>query len=414
MTEVKRGQWNSEVQFMLTCIGYAVGLGNIWRFPYLAYENGGGAFLIPYVFCSLSVGLPLLYMEMCIGQFTRSGPAVIYGRLIPALQGLGVAMTCISMLIAIYYNVIIAWVMIYLYTIITGQSGTWTTCTNYWNTPGCVTHADEDACQAIWPGSTYFNGTCHAFNDSSSGDRERFIQEHALMSPIEEFYDRYVLERNDDMYDLGGMNWKMVVSLALVWIITALCLSKGVKYIGRISFFTATCPYIIIAILFVRGVTLDGAKQGIDYYLLNPDFSYLGRISTWKAAATQVCYSLAVGMGGIISLSSYNSFNHNCFRDSIILCLSDSFMSIFGGTAVFSVLGFMAKRMNVPVNQVLQSGNFLRSQIAQLNIADRTGLAFVAYPEAFNKMPLSWFWSTLFFVMLAILGLSTQFGVTEV
>ncbi|CAK5079812.1 unnamed protein product [Meloidogyne enterolobii] len=86
-TTHERAQWSSDWQFILTCIGYAVGLGNLWRFPSLAYEHGGGAFLIPYLICSFIVGLPLLHLEMSLGQFSQSGTAVVYGRIRPLFHG---------------------------------------------------------------------------------------------------------------------------------------------------------------------------------------------------------------------------------------------------------------------------------------------------------------------------------------
>ncbi|CAK5079810.1 unnamed protein product [Meloidogyne enterolobii] len=92
---------------------------------------------------------------------------------------------------------------------------------------------------------------------------------------------------------------------------------------GKISYFTATIPYVIIVILFIRGITLDGASIGLDYYIFHPDFSVILDPVTWRAAATQVCYSLSVGFGGILSLSSYNPRTHNCYRDAFIITMAD-------------------------------------------------------------------------------------------
>lgn len=114
VTLAERAQWDSGIQFILTCIGYAVGLGNIWRFPSLAYENGGGklsrtyadnidslgAFLIPYLTCSFVVGFPLLYLEMSLGQFSKAGPAVVYGRIRPLFQGIGWCMASLSLMVS--------------------------------------------------------------------------------------------------------------------------------------------------------------------------------------------------------------------------------------------------------------------------------------------------------------------------
>ncbi|KAE9549322.1 hypothetical protein FO519_007473 [Halicephalobus sp. NKZ332] len=308
MSEVpERKEFGSSVQFILSCIGYAVGLGNIWRFPYLAFQHGGGAFLLPYLCCSFIIGLPILYLELSLGQFSKAGPAVVHGRLRPYAQGIGWGMTIMSSLVAINYNVIVAWVLLYLFSIITGQSYKWTTCGNPWNSENCVS-----------PGVDVGN-----FTEGQSASDQYF-----------------------------------------------------------------------------KSVTLDGAQIGLNYYILDVNFAAAMKGESWSAAATQVCYSLAVGFGGLMSLSSYNPPTQNCFRDAIIITCADGFMSIFGGTAVFSVLGFMAKKQGVPIDKV---------------VSDGLGLAFIAYPEAMNQISWApWFWAFLFFSMLFLLGMSSQFGLAEV
>uniref|UniRef100_A0A914E5J5 Uncharacterized protein n=1 Tax=Acrobeloides nanus TaxID=290746 RepID=A0A914E5J5_9BILA len=201
------------------------------------------------------------------------------------------------------------------------------------------------------------------------------------------------------MNDLGGINLKVSIALVIAWITTALVLWKGVKIIGRVALFTSTTPYIIIAIMFIQSWTLEGHTKGLDFYLLRPDFSVVFKWETWKSAVTQNCYSLGIGFGGLLSLASFNKKNHNCFRDAMLVSFADGFMSIFGGVAVFNVLGFMATRLNLRINDVVQSG---------------TGLAFIAYPEAISHMPVPWLWALLFFVMLWLLGVDSQFGLVEV
>lgn len=193
-----------------------------------------------------------------------------------------------------------------------------------------------------------------------------------------------------DDFGEGVFNWRVLIALAVVWTITALALSQGVKLIGKLAYITATLPYIIISILFVRSITLDGSRIGLDYYLFKLDFTKLFVFDSWQKAATQVCFSLAVGFGGLLSLSSYNPRSYNCFRDAFLITLADAFMSIFGGTAVFSVLGFMAKQQQKQISGVVDQG---------------IGLAFIAYPEAMNQIAfVPWLWALLFFIMLFLLG----------
>uniref|UniRef100_A0A914PER7 Transporter n=1 Tax=Panagrolaimus davidi TaxID=227884 RepID=A0A914PER7_9BILA len=133
MAKEERKQFGSSLQFILSCIGYAVGLGNIWRFPMLAYENGGGSFMIPYLTCSFMIGFPMLYLELSLGQYSQSGPATVYGKMRPYAQGLGWGMAITSLLVSIYYNVIVSWVLVFIVTIFMGESRNWALCENYWN-----------------------------------------------------------------------------------------------------------------------------------------------------------------------------------------------------------------------------------------------------------------------------------------
>ncbi|KAL3097507.1 hypothetical protein niasHS_003955 [Heterodera schachtii] len=402
-----RAQWGSAWQFILVCIGYAVGLGNLWRFPSLAYEHGGGAFLVPYLTCSFLVGFPLLFLEMSLGQFSRSGPAVVHGRIRPLFQGVGWSMATISLMVSIYYNVIVGWVLIYIWIIVSGRSSDWSSCTNSFNTIYCQSSLEDKRCATEIGASNatewafFFNGSCFFGTDKAAQfARKAQFAVLSAVSPAEEFFELYVLEKSERLEDgPGGLNWKAAAALGTAWIVTALVLVKGVKMMGKVAYFTATVPYAIIVVLFLRGISLDGAQLGLDFYLFRPNFSVIFDPATWRAAATHVCFSLSVGFGGILSLSSFNSHSHNCFTDALIITAADGFMSVFGGTAVFSVLGFMAKQLDQPIDQVVQSG---------------TGLAFVAYPEAMSRMPLSSLWSFLFFSMLFILGISSQFGLAEV
>uniref|UniRef100_A0A1I7WM22 Transporter n=1 Tax=Heterorhabditis bacteriophora TaxID=37862 RepID=A0A1I7WM22_HETBA len=128
-----RGYWDNQIQFILSCLGLAVGLGNIWRFPAMAYENGGSAFLLPYITCALLFGLPMTYLEFIIGQYTNSGPSMTFRNYFPAFQGIGWAMTLISTTLSVYYTVIIAWSGVYMASIYTGNIETWGRCDNAWN-----------------------------------------------------------------------------------------------------------------------------------------------------------------------------------------------------------------------------------------------------------------------------------------
>ncbi|VDL72661.1 unnamed protein product [Nippostrongylus brasiliensis] len=145
-----------------------------------------------------------------------------------------------------------------------------------------------------------------------------------------------------------------------------LILVKGHEYMGKVAYVTSTAPYLIIIILFFRGVTLEGATDGVHYYLGKPDYARIFKTETWSAALIQICFSLNVGYGGIIVLASYNERTNNCFKDAWIV-----------------ISGVLVMRLS---------------------------LAFVAYPQAMAKMPWTPVWAAFFFGMLFFLGISSEVG----
>lgn len=185
--------------------------------------------------------------------------------------------------------------------------------------------------------------------------------------------------------------------LALAWIITCLCLLKGINNAGGVLYITIFSPYVVLIALLIRGATLDGALEGIKFYI-TPDFGALSKPEVWGDAASQIFYSFGIACGSLVTLSSYNPFSNNCHKDAIYVSILNVSTAIFAGFVVFSITGFLAHEMGVPLTEVAEHG---------------PGLAFVAYPEAVNLMPIPQLWSVLFFLMMLALGLSSQFGGLE-
>uniref|UniRef100_A0A8C7CTY3 Transporter n=1 Tax=Oncorhynchus kisutch TaxID=8019 RepID=A0A8C7CTY3_ONCKI len=370
-----RGNWTNKLDFILSMVGYAVGLGNVWRFPYLAFQNGGGAFLIPYLIMLCLAGIPIFLLEVSLGQFASQGPVSVW-KAIPALQGCGIAMLIISVLIAIYYNIIMCWTLYYLFASLKG-SLPWANCKNEWNTSFCL------SAQAIGNLTKLVNMT--------------FPDNKTYVSPSEEYFKYNVLHISKGIEYPGDIRWPLAGCLLLAWLIVYLSLAKGIKSSGKVVYFTATFPYVVLVILLFRGVTLPGAGDGILYFI-TPKWEKLNDAKVWKDAATQIFFSLSAAWGGLITLSSYNKFHNNCYRDTIIVCIVNSATSIFAGFVIFSVIGFMAHELKVPIEKVADEG---------------PGIAFVVYPEALTRLPLSPFWAIIFFLMLLTLGLDTMFATIE-
>ncbi|XP_026223752.1 sodium- and chloride-dependent GABA transporter 2-like isoform X1 [Anabas testudineus] len=368
----ERGHWGSKVEFLLAVAGNVVGLGNVWRFPYLCYKNGGGAFLVPYLVFVVTCGVPLFLLEVTMGQYTQEGGVTCWRKLCPIAEGIGYGGQLILVYSCMTYIIILAWALLYLVFSFSPQLP-WASCNNYWNTDDCVALSTR-------------NKTFEWRNQTNS------------TSAATEFWERRVLSISGGIEEIGSIRWEILLCLIVMWVICYFCIWKGVKSTGKVVYFTATFPYIMLLILLIRGLSLPGALQGVVYYL-QPETSRLTDPQVWMEAGAQIFFSYSVGVGSLAVLGSYNHYSNNCYKDSLCLCLLNSATSVVAGFAVFSVLGFMAHEQGVPIAEVAESG---------------PGLAFIAYPQAVAMMPLPQLWSVCFFVMLILLGLDTQFVALEV
>ncbi|NP_001027998.1 sodium-dependent dopamine transporter [Macaca mulatta] len=369
-----RETWGKKIDFLLSVIGFAVDLANVWRFPYLCYKNGGGAFLVPYLLFMVIAGMPLFYMELALGQFNREGAAGVW-KICPVLKGVGFTVILISLYVGFFYNVIIAWALHYLFSSFTTELP-WIHCNNSWNSPNCSDAHSGDS-----------GGNGPGLNDTFG------------TTPAAEYFERGVLHlhQSHGIDDLGPPRWQLTACLVLVIVLLYFSLWKGVKTSGKVVWITATMPYVVLTALLLRGVTLPGAIDGIRAYL-SVDFYRLCEASVWIDAATQVCFSLGVGFGVLIAFSSYNKFTNNCYRDAIVTTSINSPTSFSSGFVVFSFLGYMAQKHSVPIGDVAKDG---------------PGLIFIIYPEAIATLPLSSAWAVVFFIMLLTLGIDSAMGGME-
>ncbi|KAL6114201.1 uncharacterized protein ACO6RY_05024 [Pungitius sinensis] len=364
--QTQRPTWSGRLDFILATVGYAVGLGNVWRFPYLCYSSGGGAFMVPYLTMVILCGIPLLFMEFSIGQYTRLGPVHALAKICPLLKGVGVATVVISFVFSTYYNVLMSWALYYFFNSF-GATLPWTSCNNTWNEVG--------NCSSGFPGNSTH-----------------------LQSASQQFFDHRLLEKTRGIEESGGIRWELFGYLILSWVIVYFCIFKGVKSTGKVVYFTAVFPYFILIALLINNVQLPGAKDGMLYFV-TPVWGKLFEVKVWVNAAAQVFNSAGIAFGSMISMASYNKFKNNILRDALIVSFTNSFTSILAGFVIFSAIGYMAHVHNLPVENIATDG---------------PGLVFVVYPEVLSTMPVFQLWAPLFFFMLLCLGLDSQFATVEV
>ncbi|XP_060936566.1 sodium- and chloride-dependent GABA transporter 2-like [Limanda limanda] len=365
----ERGQWSNKLEFILSVAGSIIGLGNMWRFPYLCYKNGGGAFLIPYMIFLFTCGVPVFFLETALGQFTSQGGITCWRKISPLFEGLGYGTQVIVTLLNFYYIIVLAWGIFYLYYSFSWDLA-WSSCNNTWNTENCMEFQKRNLSF-----DSSFNAT----------------------SPVLEFWERRALRISPGIDQIGSLNWDLALCLFIAWIMCYFCIWKGVKSTGKVVYFTATFPYLMLIVLLIRGLTLPGAAIGIKFYLY-PDLGRLSDPQVWMDAGTQIFFSYAICLGSLTALGSYNKYNNNCYKDCLSLCFLNSGTSFVAGFAIFSILGFMSYEQNVPISEVAESG---------------PGLAFIAYPRAVSMMPFSPVWAALFFIMIVFLGLDSQFVCVE-
>ncbi|KAM8849974.1 sodium- and chloride-dependent betaine transporter-like isoform 2-T2 [Spinachia spinachia] len=369
-----RGQWANKTEYILVVAGNVVGLGNVWRFPYLCYKNGGGAFLVPYGLFAMVCGIPLFLLESSVGQYTQEGFVTSWRKLCPLAQGIGYGQAVVK-LYDFSFIIIETWALFYLVFSFSAQMP-WATCDNWWNTPNCM-GLSLDSSSSNWTANL------------------TVLKKHT--SAATEFWERRALGMSAGIEELGSVRWELALCLLACWVICYFSIWKGVRSSGKVVYFTATFPYVMLLILLIRGFTLPGAWEGI-YYYLYPDLNRLTNLEVWVEAGSQICFSYSLTAGTLIVLGSYNDYNNNCYKDCFWLSLLNSGTSFVAGFVVFSVLGFMAQKQGVTVDTVVESG---------------PSLAFIAYPQATAMMPLPQFWTACFFLMLILLSVDSHFVAVE-
>nr|XP_033326953.1 sodium- and chloride-dependent transporter XTRP3 isoform X3 [Megalopta genalis] len=403
--EDNRAAWSGKMQFFLSIIGYSVGLGNIWRFPYLCQQNGGGAFLIPFFVMLILEGVPLFLIELGLGQRMRQGALGVWNTIHPWLGGIGIASCIVTFFVALYYNVIITWCFFYLFNSLEDPLP-WAKCPEVDGKP---------------------------------------VEECVKSSETAYFWYRTTLDAAPSIEDGQSLKWWIVLCLLLSWIVVFFIVMKGIQSSGKVVYFTSMFPYLVLTIFFIRGITLKGASAGLAH-MYTPKIAKLLEPTVWLDAATQVFYSFGLAFGSLIAFGSYNTPDNNCVRDVILVSTCNAFTAIYASVVIFAILGFkamtnvdkcLASNKNILFdNGLITYPNITMEEyedaVSKLNMtmldfplatcslseqldnaAEGTGLAFIVFTQAIVELPGAPFWSCIFFMMLLALGLGSQIGILE-
>lgn len=415
-----RETWNSRTAFILAAIGSAIGLGNIWRFPYVTYENGGGAFLVAYFICLFLAGIPLLMLEFSIGhRFQQAAPGS-FKKISPRLEWFGWFAAGVGFIIVTYYAIIMAWSVNYTYEAATlgweQEEGLYAdvqyaiTETNLEDmavltevpdsllgrsfvspvsADQCVICADPADPEGFGTILVAFGGHLYGFN--STGEANTFMG-----SPGDFFFNDF-LGVTSTPWDIGDFKWPLFIGFTLTWIWIVASVWRGTKTVSKVVYFTVLIPWALLLLFVIRGLSLPGAGTGIKFYL-TPVWPNLMSAKLWLAAISQVFFSLSVGFAIMIAYGSFLPKKTNIAANAMIIGIADALTAFFGGLAVFSALGHHASSLGVPVSQVVSSG---------------PGLAFVAYPHIITSLPAARIFGVLFFLMLLTLAVDSAFSLLE-
>lgn len=358
-TEKARGgaakeAFSGRTMFIFAAIGSAVGLGNIWRFPYVAFDNGGGAFIIPYLVALLTAGIPLLMLDYAIGHRYRGSAPLSFRRLHPKLETIGWWQLSICVVIAIYYALIIGWAMQY---------------------------------------------TVFSFSKAWGDDPSSFFMKDYM--------------KVSDTVTIGfDFIWPVFIATAIAWLVLLVVLMMGVQNgIGKLN--VVLIPLLVLMFLIMVGMalTLPGASAGLNA-LFTPSWDALGDSSVWVAAYGQIFFSLSVGFGIMVTYASYLKPRSDLSGSALVVGFANSSFELLAGIGVFAALGFMATASGTQVADVATSGIGLAfiafpAIISQAPFGTLIGVLF------FGALAFAGFTSLISIVEVIVAGVRDKLGLSR-
>ena len=296
----QQAQWDSSLAFIFAMIGAAVGLGNIWRFSYVLYSNGGGSFFIPYFVAIAIMGIPFLILEYGVGFSFKESFFKIMKSIKPQFEIIAWILVLFVFVVVIYYMVILSWDLVYLLS---------------------------------------------SFTFSWGADAAAFFTE--------------TVGGSSNLSNAGFLLIPTTIGVLLLWVLLWFISHRNVdKGIGKISKILIPALFVIMGIIVVYALTLPGADIGIST-LLTPDWTKLGDINIWLAAFAQIIFSLSMGQAIALTYASYLPENSKLIDNVFIVVASNSAFEIFTAFGVFSILGYMSATAGTPMVQLITEGTGL-------------------------------------------------------
>jgi SNF family Na+-dependent transporter len=347
--ELGRERWSSRAAFILASMGAAIGFGNVWRFPALAYEYGGGAFFIPYLMALFLIGIPLLVLEFAMGQYYQTGHVGSFGRIHRSLRGIGIAAVMNGFFIVVYYTMLIGWVV-----------------------------------------NGFFQSAKESVNWETMNGEEAigYFLTDVMCMPSPDYAGRPT-----------RLCWANFGYLALCWVFILLSLVFGLKWTGRIAYFTMGLPIVLLFVFLGRAVSLPGSSDGIQAYMGVWDMSVLTTSpDVWSKAVSQIFFSIGVTFGIMTAFGSHLERNAPAFANGCIVACCNSIFSILAGLAVFGSAGYLANQQGIPLEELSVGG---------------LGLVFGTWPVVLATLPGGEHWVRLLFFNLFLLGIDSAFALVE-
>jgi len=351
-SETNRGRFGNRCAFYMAAVGSAVGFGNVWRFPSLAASYGGAAFLIPYVMALVFIGIPVLFLEIGFGQYHQTGDVGVFGSFNKRLRGVGLCSVIAGYVLLTYYSMLISWVFNAFF--------------NSWSP------------EAPWLSDSFDGGAAKGY-----------------------FFDKIVgMETIDGTLQANRIVGANVGYSFLTWFITFVSIAFGPKLTGRITYFTMGFPILLLFVFLFRGVSLEGASDGIDLYIgSRSDINVLSdRPDVWTLAVTQIFFSLSVTFGTMTAYGSLVPREEPAFLNSIVIAVSNCSFSFIAGFAVFSSIGHLAFLTGVDVSEVKFTS---------------FDLVFGTWPVVLGTLPGGIHWIRFLFLNLILLGIDSAFSILE-